>query len=179
MTQKLNCYSKDYARKHGFRSGFEMELANELTQLGVDFDYESSACTFKFFRNINNGGIVDSSGVPIDYDKDWKVIQWCDYTCDFMLIKADGSPLYVETKGRFVSTDRTKHRLLKKQYPNVDIRLLFSENGKVSSKSRYLDWAAKFGIPAALIVKPTKKREGRYIPREWLSECGIEYQELN
>jgi hypothetical protein len=171
-----NCYSKDIARKHGFRSGFEMEFAKELDDLGVDYEYETPACTFKYFRNITNGGIVDKSGCPMEYDKDWRIVQWCDYTCDFMLIKADGRPLYIETKGRFLPKDRTKHRLLKKQYPDVDIRLLFSENGKVSSKSRYLDWAAKYDIPAGLIVKPTKRREGKYIPREWLTECGIPYQ---
>lgn len=151
-------------------------MARELDDLGVKYEYESPACTFRYYRNVSDGGIIDASGGIIEQEPQWRIIQWCEYTCDFMLIKSDGSPLYIETKGRWVSKDRTKHRLLKKQYPDVDIRLLFSDNGKVSTKSRYLDYAAKYDIPAALIVKPTKRREGRYMPREWLTECGIPYQ---
>ncbi len=171
-----NSYSKANARRLGFRSGFEVEVDKELTAMGVFHEYESPMCTFRYHKPVVNGGVIDESGSIIELDKQHRVIQWCEYTCDFMLIKGDGSPLYIETKGRFCSKDRTKHRLLKKQYPDVDIRLLFSDNGKVSDRTRYLDWARKSDIPAALIIKPNKKREGVYIPREWLIECDITYQ---
>ena len=173
-----NHYSKEAARKLGFRSGFEVAFAEELKELGVEFEYESAACIFKYHRPVTNGGIVDSDGsgiVPVD--KGCRIVQFCQYTCDFMLPKPDGGRLYIETKGRFTGPDRTKHRLLHKQFPDLDIRILFSDNGKITRNSRYMDWAEKFDIKCGLIVKPTKNRFGKYIPREWLRECGIEFQQ--
>ena len=171
-----NHYSKSAARKLGFRSGFEVSFADELKALGVEFEYESPACVFRYHKPVSNAGLLDSAGCPVDTDKGLKFIQWCSYTCDFMLRKGDGTPLYIETKGRFMAKDRAKHRLIKKQYPDADIRLLFSQNGKVSNKTKYLDWAAQFNIPADIILKPTKKKEGRYMPKEWLVECDIPFQ---
>jgi hypothetical protein len=173
-----NQYSKEAARKLGFRSGFEVAFADELKELGVKFEYESEACTFRYHKPVVNGGIiVASTGVSVPPDKGNRIVQFCTYTCDFMLPKPDGGMLFIETKGRFMPKDRAKHRLLKKQHPDLDIRILFSNNGKVTSKSRYMDWAEKFDIKCGLIVKPTKNRFGKYIPREWLRECGIAFQQ--
>jgi len=171
-----NHYSKANARKLGYRSGFEVSFAEELEALGVEYEYESDACIFRYHKPVSNAGVLDSNGCPVDLKEHYRFIQWCSYTCDFMLRKGDGTPLYIETKGRFLAKDRAKHRLIKKQFPDVDLRILFSQNAKVSDKSKCLDWAAQFNIPAEVIVKPTKKREGRYIPREWLVECDIPFQ---
>lgn len=67
------------------------------------------------------------------------------YKPDFIL--ANG--VIVETKGRFLPSDRTKHLLVKKQHPELDIRFVFSNaRQKLSkrSKSTYGDWCDKHGF---------------------------------
>lgn len=68
---------------------------------------------------------------------------------------------YLETKGYFSPEDRQKHRLIKAQYPDVDIRILFLADNKINrrSKTRYSDWCKQQGIMYAL----------REIPKEWFT----------
>lgn len=68
------------------------------------------------------------------------------YTVDFTL---HGKKLiFIESKGRFTSADRTKLLTIKKQYPNIDIRLLFQQDNWLTKqkKQRYSDWASKNGF---------------------------------
>jgi hypothetical protein len=55
----------------------------------------------------------------------------------------------VETKGRWVIEDRKKHLLIKKQHPELDIRIVF-QNAKTKirkgSKTTYGDYCDKHGI---------------------------------
>ena len=72
---------KAAALKAGYRSGFEDDVAKELRSKGIKFTYEKEK------------------------------IKWVDlkvrtYTPDFVL----SNGIIIETKGRFVSTDRRKHR---------------------------------------------------------------------
>lgn len=81
------------------------------------------------------------------------------YTPDFLLPNG----IFIETKGRFIAQDRTKHRLIKEQHPLVDIRFVFTNaKQKISkgSKTTYADWCDKFGF---------KYSEGS-IPAEWFNE---------
>lgn len=166
---RSNQYSSKAALRKGFRSGFESEVSEELKSLRLSFEYESDGCKFKYYKPIRNGVLIYSeTNVEYILSSPFYVAQECTYTCDFLVTRADGGTVYIETKGMFTSKDRTKHLLLKKQHPNADIRLLFSSNGKVSPKTRYMDWAKQHGIIAAVIVRPTKTREGRMIPKEWL-----------
>ena len=69
----------------------------------------------------------------------------------------------MESKGRFVTEDRTKHRLIREQYPHLDIRFVFSNpNTKIGKKSKttYGLWCQRLGILYA-----TKS-----IPEAWLRE---------
>ena len=69
----------------------------------------------------------------------------------------------MESKGRFVSEDRTKHRLIREQYPHLDIRFVLSNaNTKIGKKSvtTYGLWCQRLGILYA-----TKS-----IPEAWLRE---------
>jgi len=36
--------------------------------------------------------------------------------------------IYIETKGRFLAKDRTKHILVQEQYPDIDLRFIFSNS---------------------------------------------------
>ena len=79
------------------------------------------------------------------------------YTPDFYIKEGD---FYVETKGRFFATDRTKHLLIKEQHPDIDIRFVFlNAKNKLDKRSRttYAQWCEKNGFLYA------EKR----MPEEW------------
>tara|TARA_B110000093_G_scaffold28364_1_gene28114 strand:+ start:3721 stop:4125 length:405 start_codon:yes stop_codon:yes gene_type:complete len=118
----------------GYRSGLEEATAINLKERGVSFTYEE--------------------------DK----IKWLDskersYTPDFVL----DNGIIIETKGRFVSADRRKHKEIKKQYPDKDIRFVFSNSrAKLykGAKSSYAEWCDKEGF----------LHSDKVIPEEWTNE---------
>ncbi|MAO21571.1 MAG: endonuclease I [Phycisphaerae bacterium] len=122
------------ALKAGYRSGFEDDVAKELKAKGVEFTYEKEK------------------------------IKWVDlkvrtYTPDFVL----GNGIIIETKGRFVANDRRKHKEIKKQFPDLDIRFVFyNSKSKLykGAKSSYADWCDKYGFMYA----------DKSIPDAWLQE---------
>lgn len=101
-------------------------------------------------------------GVGFTYEEE--KIRWLDskertYTPDFVL----SNGIVVESKGRFVSADRRKHKEIKKQYPDLDLRFVFSNSrAKLykGAKSTYGDWCDKNGFLYA----------DKTIPEEWLTE---------
>jgi len=125
------------AIKAGYRSGLEETIANQLQKKDIPFEYENKANIVKY------------------------VIPASDHTYlpDFKLPNG----IIVETKGRFVLADRKKHKLIKEQYPDLDIRFVFSNsNTKISkgSKTTYASWCEKLDIPYA----------DKTIPQSWLDE---------
>lgn len=81
------------------------------------------------------------------------------YTPDFVLPNG----IIIETKGRFVSKDRTKHKDIKKQYPDLDLRFVFSNpNQKIGkrSKTTYAMWCEREGFKFARAP----------VPEEWINE---------
>jgi len=105
--------------KHGYRSGLEDRISEQLKSLGVPFKYEE----FKIKYEVN---------------------EIRTYTPDFELPNG----IIVESKGRFVAADRKKHLLVQRQFPKLDIRFVFSNSkGKISkgSKTSYADWCDKHG----------------------------------
>lgn len=130
--------------KYGFRSGLEERTAGDLTNREVPFAFEEE---------------------KIEYEKPARVSK---YTPDFVIEdRPDGTPrdqkLIIETKGRFLTADRQKHLLVKKQHPHLDIRFVFTNpNAKINktSKTTYASWCVKNGFQYA------KER----IPQEWLEE---------
>lgn len=113
------------ALRHGWRSGLEGKVADQLTRAGVSFDYE---------------------GERIEYIKPARS---CKYTPDFPLITRSGKKVYVETKGQFKIEDRQKHILIRAQRPDLDIRFVFTNpNARIAktSKTTYADWCRKNGF---------------------------------
>ena len=117
-----------------YRSGLEQDTAKFLKERGVKFTYEE----FK--------------------------IKWVDpktktYTPDFVLENG----IIIETKGRFISPDRAKHLAVRDQYPDLDIRFVFT-NSKTKlykgSKTTYGMWCDRYGF----------KYADRVIPNAWLKE---------
>ena len=128
------------AIKHGFRSGLENTVNDMLKENNKSFSYESEKISYIQPQTKHN------------------------YTPDFVLNKIDGNKMYIETKGRWVKTDRLKFDLIFQQYPDIDIRFVFQNpNAKLykGSKTTYAEYCDKKGWIWA-------KKE---IPHEWLQEC--------
>lgn len=128
------------AIKHGFRSGLEDNVNDLLKEQNKSFSYESEKISYIQPQTKHN------------------------YTPDFVLNKIDGNKMYIETKGRWVKTDRLKFDLIFQQYPDIDIRFVFQNpNAKLykGSKTTYAQYCDKKGWYWA-------KKE---IPEEWLNQC--------
>ena len=130
-----NSSARRAALKHGYRSGFEHKVSEQLTEQKIKFGYEDTVIEYT---------------IPERKSK---------YTVDFTLPNG----ILVETKGRWVAADRKKHLLIKKQQPELDIRLVFqSAKSKISkgSKTTYADYCDKHGIQWA----------EKQIPEAWINE---------
>lgn len=137
-------YRKREKRPSGYRSGFEEKVAAQLK--GIKFTYEED--TYKYTLPISGTCMkcfANSVGLNRKYTPDFKI-----------------GKVYIESKGKFTSKDRTKMLAIKKQYPDMDLRMLFMANNKLNKNSttRYLDWAKLHGYTAAL---------GK-IPPSWIKE---------
>ena len=96
-----------------YRSGLEEQIARQLKLKNIKFEYETTT---------------------LKYTKPEKVHR---YTPDFILMKKNGEPMYIEGKGRFLTADKQKSLLVKTQYPNLDLRFVFSNSKtRISKKSK-------------------------------------------
>lgn len=125
-------------KQAGYRSGLEEDIAKQIKQeTGEDAKYEQSVIEY-----------ID----PTTHK----------YHPDFVLPNG----IIIETKGYFLSKDRTKHLWIKKQYPNIDLRFVFN-NSKAklnkNSKTSYGDWCDKHGF----------KYADKTIPLTWFKEVRI------
>jgi|TARA_A100001391_G_scaffold53871_1_gene32837 hypothetical protein len=108
---------KRSAKRAGFRSNFELNLARNLADRGVEYEYENTKLTY----------------IPKPRT----------YTPDFY-IPATG--VYIEAKGHLDKGDRMKMLLVKEQHPDLDIRFVFLRAANKiykGSKTTYADWATK------------------------------------
>ena len=123
-------------KKLGFKSPLELEQSNQLKKLAkkhnAKVDYEIAKVPYVLRREYNP-----------------------DFTC----VRADGETFFVETKGYFRSTDRSKLRACLDNDPCPDIRLCFAADNRLHAKSkmRYSDWCKKYGFKYAIGT----------IPEEW------------
>ena len=76
------------------------------------------------------------------------------YNPDFRVEKDilfPGSPeVFIEVKGQLTSADRKKLKLIKEQYPEMQLILLFGRAENKLNKQRpttYADWCDQYGIP--------------------------------
>lgn len=107
--------------KHGYRSGLESTMLQQLEDLGIEPNYEGVKITY----------IVPETKHT--------------YTPDFPIT----STIMIETKGLWEVADRMKMLMIKEQHPELDIRMVFDNaNKKIKkgSKTSYADWCDKHGI---------------------------------
>lgn len=118
-----------------YRSGLEDKIAEQLERSGIEIQYEAKKIKY----------VVPAS--THTYTPDW--------------VFPNG--IIVESKGLFSVEDRKKHLLIKKQYPDLDIRFVFSSSKtkiRKGSKTSYADWCKKYGF----------KYADKLIPDAWLRE---------
>jgi hypothetical protein len=133
MSWNSSSKARKNAIKYGYRSGFEHVISEQLSESKIQFGYEDTV---------------------INYIKPETKHK---YTIDFTLPNG----ILIETKGRWTADDRKKHLLVKKQHPQLDIRIIFqSAKTKIrkGSKTSYGDFCDKYGIQWA-----EKK-----VPESWL-----------
>lgn len=122
-------------RNDRYRSGLEAAIGEELDRGGHSFGYEY--LTIPFVEPARNRR----------------------YTPDFFLRNG----IVIEAKGRFTSGDRKKLKLIRDQYPDLDIRLVFSRAGqKINkrSKTTCAKWCKDKGFQYA----------EKLIPQDWIEE---------
>lgn len=118
--RKRTLGTTDPGLKHGYRSGLEDRISNQLKSLGVPVRYEELKVKYEIHETRS-------------------------YTPDFELPNG----IIVESKGRFVAADRKKHLLIKQQHPKLDIRFVFSNSrAKINkgSPTSYAVWCEKHGF---------------------------------
>ena len=125
----------------GFRSGLEAAVNRDLSSRGVPFLYEGMVMCYV------------TPATPHKYSPDW------------VFTAPDGSfcPIVIESKGRFLSEDRSKHLLIKAQNPDWEVRFLYSNaQARINKNSRttYAAWCEKHGF----------KWAHRKVPEEWVQE---------
>lgn len=117
-----------------FRSRFEASIASTMEKQYIPYKYESVRIPYQITKQ---------------------------YIPDFVLSGPRGT-IYVETKGYFTSSDRSKLLQLKKQ-TDADIRLVFQRSSNTLNKNStttYAQWADKHDFVWA---------EG-YVPAAWYKE---------
>lgn len=102
------------------RSGFEDRVSELLRKARVPFSFESETLEYTVTKK---------------------------YIPDFIVIK-NKKKIYVECKGWFKPSDRTKMLSVKKNNPKCDIRFWFQADNYLTKakKVRYSDWAIKHGF---------------------------------
>ncbi|RWP84759.1 MAG: endonuclease I [Mesorhizobium sp.] len=129
--------AKSAARKAGYRSGLEVSLGEEIKAAGHPVIYEEHKVPYL---------------VPETRHK---------YTFDFLL--ANG--IIIEGKGIFDATDRAKHLYVREQYPELEIRFVFSNaRAKITAGSHTTleDWCHKYAFGFS----------HKHIPLAWFKEPG-------
>jgi len=93
------------------------------------------------------------------------------YTPDFWLETKRGRIICVETKGIWDYTDRYKHVWIKKLYPDLDIRFVFTRSATKTSKGAkqcYADICE--GRGRGVFKGLTWQYADKKIPLEWMNE---------
>jgi predicted nuclease of restriction endonuclease-like RecB superfamily len=115
-------------KKTKTRNKFEQRILDQIKRSKVKHSYESEKIPYTISGN---------------------------YIPDFILELGDDRKIYLETKGHFRPEAKRKMVAVKRQHPDLDIRIIF-----YSARKPYIRWAEKHGFKYAF----------HSIPDEWLKE---------
>ena len=136
MSRSFSKKARASAKEQGYRSSLEVTLQKFFLANGITFKYETAKIQ-------------------------WEDKRFRKYTPDFILPNG----VIIEAKGLFTSEDRRKHKEVKEQHPELEIRFVFENSKrKISkvSKTTYADWCDKLKI----------KHATKEMPIEWAQETG-------
>lgn len=129
--------AKSNARRASYRSGLEVTLGDEIKAAGHQLRYELTRVAYVVPETRHH------------------------YKPDFTL----DNGIVLEGKGMFTAEDRAKHLFVREQYPEMEIRFIFSAaNAKITkgSNTTLADWCRKYGFQFAT----------KHIPPAWFKEKG-------
>jgi hypothetical protein len=126
---------------HKFRSKFEERVAKDIK----DFTYECTTLLYNK-RTTRKMECLDCGSQH--------VLQKAKYLTDFRLPNG----MYIEVKGWFKPSDRTKMESVIKCHPELDIRMLFQKDGWTTKAKnvKYSQWCDKRKIKYAIGKVPIK-----------------------
>ena len=138
---------KNYWSRKTVRSGLEARIKKDLEERNISFGYETEKLKYE-------DNICPHCGKPTKHRT---------YTPDFIIKRNSGRTLYVESKGRLTSSDRTKMLNVQRCNSNKDIRFVFQRDQCIrkGSTTKYSDWAIKHGFKYCV---------GEKIPQKWIDE---------
>ena len=123
------------AIQRGYRSGLEDNIAKQLKRLNTGAEYEPFKIPYYIPKSDHT------------------------YTPDFVLPNG----IVIESKGRFTLEDRKKHILLQQQWPDLELRFVFSSSKsklRKGSKTTLANWCDRNGFLYA----------DKLVPEAWVSE---------
>ena len=137
------------------RSGLERRIAKELDDACMSYEYEKYSYEYDEPLRKNRAKCADCGSNNL-LRTGW-------YTPDFFL----DNGCIIETKGRFTAADRRKMLAIKIEHPDLDIKMLFMRDNKISRKSttKYSDWCEQHGYDYAI-----EDRKNGSLKEEWLHE---------
>lgn len=107
---------------------------------------------------------LEGRRIKAEYEADtfeFRVEETRKYTPDWTLHTRAGKIIYIEFKGVLDGKTRKKMKLVKKEHPKLDIRIIFEKAGNKifkGSKTTYWMWANQHGFPWA----------DNILPKDWL-----------
>ena len=131
------------------RSKLEAKVLDQLDKEKIEYEYEQSR--LEWFDTITGARCLDCGSKRLTKRR--------MYLPD--LVFRNGT--IIEVKGKFTARDRRLAEGIKRQYPNLDFRLVFDRDNKLakSSTTRYSGWCKSREIPC--VFKGT-------IPESWIKE---------
>ena len=137
--------------KSRYRSGLEDTMAKDLTNTeGIEFEYEPKEGKIPWYKP----GTTHL------------------YTPDFWIRnKKSGKIICIETKGIWDYQDRFKHLIIKKLYPELDIRFVFTRSATKTSKGAKQSYAdICSGKGRGIFKGVTWQYADKKVPIEWTKE---------
>lgn len=125
-------------------------------QRGIEQGYRSGL-------EEDNAALLRANDIPAEYEKNTILytppLKLRRYRPDFVLPNG----IVVETKGRFLSADRQKHRYIQAEHPDIELRFVFSRSKapiNPGSNTTNAMWCDRYGFQWA----------DKLIPVEWMLE---------
>ena len=137
--------------KSSYRSGLEDTMAKDLTNTkGIEFEYEPKEGKIPWYK----------PGTKHTYTPDFWIRN-----------KKSGKIICIETKGIWDYQDRFKHLIIKKLYPELNIRFVFTRSATKTSKGSKQTYADICqGKGRGIFKGVTWQYADKFVPMDWTKE---------